>query len=109
MRNNKTNKILVISPKPDTFLEYFKKIWDYKNLIWVFAQRDIKVKYAQTMLGITWTILQPLTALVIYTVFFGVILNLMFLTDVSTEFSITNCSPFSFVCFDFFSNDLFFL
>jgi len=75
MRNNKTNKILVISPKPDTFLEYFKKIWDYKNLIWVFAQRDIKVKYAQTMLGITWTILQPLTALVIYTVFFGVILN----------------------------------
>jgi lipopolysaccharide transport system permease protein len=75
MRKNKTNKILVISPKPDTFLEYFKKIWDYRNLIWVFAQRDIKVKYAQTMLGITWTILQPLTALVIYTVFFGVILN----------------------------------
>lgn len=75
MRNNKTDKILVISPKPDTFLEYFKKIWDYKNLIWVFAQRDIKVKYAQTMLGITWTILQPLTALAIYSFFFGRVLN----------------------------------
>lgn len=75
MRNNKTDKILVISPKPDSFFEYFNKIWNYRNLIWVFAQRDIKVKYAQTLLGITWTILQPLTALVIYTVFFGVILN----------------------------------
>ena len=75
MRNNNPDKILVISPKPDSFFEYFKKIWDYRNLIWVFAQRDIKVKYAQTMLGITWTILQPLTSLVIYTVFFGIILN----------------------------------
>lgn len=75
MKDIKTEKVLIINSKPDSFFVYFKKIWHYKNLIWVFAQRDIKVKYAQTMLGITWTILQPLTALVIYTVFFGVILN----------------------------------
>jgi len=65
----------IITSKPDSFNHYLKKLWRYKALIWVFAQRDIKVKYAQTALGVTWTILQPLTALVIYTVFFGVIMN----------------------------------
>ncbi len=70
-----SEKLMIISSKADSFYDYLKKVWVYKNLIWVFAQRDIKVKYAQTMLGISWTIIQPLTALVIYSFFFGGILN----------------------------------
>ncbi|MDZ4667758.1 MAG: ABC transporter permease [bacterium] len=69
------DKIRVISSEPDSFIEYFKKIWAFRSLIWVFARRDLKVKYSQTLLGISWTLLQPLLAVFIYSFFFGYILN----------------------------------
>jgi lipopolysaccharide transport system permease protein len=37
-----------------------REIWRYRDLIWIFALRDIKVRYRQTAVGIAWTILQPL-------------------------------------------------
>lgn len=67
--------IQIISSKDDSFLVYLKKIWTYKALIWTFARRDIKVKYAQTFIGLGWSALQPLTAVFIYSFFFGVLLN----------------------------------
>lgn len=65
----------IISPAPDTFADYFRQVWRYRSLIWVFARRDLDVKYAQTFIGIGWTLLQPLTGLLIFTFFFGVLLN----------------------------------
>jgi lipopolysaccharide transport system permease protein len=65
----------VITARPDGLADYLKKIWKYRALTWVFAQRDLKVKYAQTFLGLSWTIVQPLTALAIFTFFFGYVLQ----------------------------------
>lgn len=67
--------VQIYTSEADSFKTYFKKIWDYRILIWVFAKRDLKVKYAQTAIGIGWSIIQPLTALLIYTFFFGYIFN----------------------------------
>ena len=67
--------ITVLSSKEDSFIVFLKKIWNFRSLIWVFAKRDLKVKYAQTIIGIGWSILLPLTAFLIYTFFFGYILN----------------------------------
>lgn len=75
MSNNREEKIHTITAEPDSLLEYFRKIFQYKTLIWVFAKRDLKVKYSQTFLGIAWSILQPLTALLIFTFFFSFILK----------------------------------
>jgi lipopolysaccharide transport system permease protein len=68
------NKI-VITSEPESLVNYLKKIIRYSPLILVFAKRDLKVKYAQTFLGLGWSILQPLTALAIFTFFFGYILE----------------------------------
>jgi lipopolysaccharide transport system permease protein len=68
-------KTTIYSAESDTFVDYIQKIWQYRALIWVFAKRDLKVKYAQTWLGLGWTIFQPLTAFAIYTFFFGFILK----------------------------------
>jgi lipopolysaccharide transport system permease protein len=65
----------IITSETDSFGEYFRKIWQYRALIWAFAIRDLKVKYAQTLLGVGWSIIQPLTALVLFTFFFSYILN----------------------------------
>lgn len=65
----------IITSRPDTISQYLKKIWKYRVLIWVFAKRDIRVKYAQTLLGIGWSIAQPLTAMLVFSYFFGYLLN----------------------------------
>lgn len=68
-------EVKIISSKQDSVVEYCKKIVRYKSLIWVFAKRDLSVKYAQTFLGLGWTIVQPLIALIIFSFFFGYILD----------------------------------
>lgn len=49
----------------------FKEIWLFRELLWVFSWRDIKVRYKQTFLGIAWAIFQPFLTMVVFTVFFG--------------------------------------
>lgn len=65
----------IYSNQPDNFRDYISKILSFKGLISAFAERDLKVKYASTFLGLGWTILQPLAGLIIFTFFFGFILG----------------------------------
>jgi len=46
-------------------------LWEYRELLYFLAWRDIKVRYKQTVLGAAWAIIQPLTTMVIFTVIFG--------------------------------------
>ncbi len=52
-----------------------KEIWQYKELFYFFTWRDIKVKYKQTFIGFLWAILQPFLTMIIFSVFFGKLLN----------------------------------
>src|SRR5690606_2718095 len=72
---NKEKDYHIINVNPDSFVEYFRKLIQYRFLILAFAKRDLKVKYAQTFLGVAWSILQPLTGVVIFTFFFSYILG----------------------------------
>lgn len=45
-------------------------------MILTFAKRDLKVQYAQTFLGLLWTVVQPLTSLLIFTIFFSGLIQL---------------------------------
>src|SRR5690606_34489364 len=63
------------SPSQDSLPESIKTLWKHKALIWVFAKRDIQVKYAQTILGLGWSFFKPLLSLAIYVYFFGILLN----------------------------------
>jgi len=47
------------------------EIWKYRELLYIFAWRDIKVRYKQTVLGIAWAIFQPFVTMVIMSVIFG--------------------------------------
>jgi lipopolysaccharide transport system permease protein len=46
-------------------------LWDYRELLYFLAWRDVKVRYKQTGLGVAWAVLQPLLGMVVFTVFFG--------------------------------------
>jgi len=52
-------------------LPSLKEIWDYRQLLYYFTWRDLKVRYKQTLLGAAWAILQPLLTMLIFTIFLG--------------------------------------
>lgn len=47
------------------------ELWEYRDVAWMLATRDIKLRYKQTALGVVWVILQPLSAGIIFAVIFG--------------------------------------
>jgi lipopolysaccharide transport system permease protein len=48
-----------------------KELWEYRDLLYFLAWRDIKVRYKQTVLGAAWAILQPALATIVFSIFFG--------------------------------------
>lgn len=65
----------IINAEQEKLKDYLKKVWKHRSLIATLAKRDLKIKYAQTILGLTWTVLQPLVAVLIYTFFFSSLMN----------------------------------
>ena len=48
-----------------------RETWNYRELLYFFVWRDIKVRYKQTIIGVLWVALQPLASMGVFTVFFG--------------------------------------
>ena len=48
-----------------------RELWAYRELLWFLVWRDVKVRYKQTLLGAGWAILQPVAAMVVFSLFFG--------------------------------------
>jgi lipopolysaccharide transport system permease protein len=49
------------------------ELWRFRDLLWTLAERDLKVRYKQTVLGVIWVVLQPLMSSLIFAFVFGVI------------------------------------
>lgn len=48
-----------------------RQVWDYRELLYFFVWRDVKVRYKQTVIGAGWAIIQPFCTMVLFSVFFG--------------------------------------
>ena len=46
-------------------------LWDYRGLLYFLAWRDLKIRYKQTILGVTWVVLQPSFLTLAFSIFFG--------------------------------------
>jgi lipopolysaccharide transport system permease protein len=51
------------------------ELWSYRGLLLFLVWRDIKVRYAQTLLGAGWAVLQPVLATLIFTAVFGLLVR----------------------------------
>jgi lipopolysaccharide transport system permease protein len=47
------------------------EVWAYRELLYFFVWRDVKVRYKQTAIGVAWVVLQPLLTMGVFTLFFG--------------------------------------
>jgi lipopolysaccharide transport system permease protein len=64
----KTRKTTIVGPRRGWFDLDIRHLWDYRDLLLLFAMRDIKVRYKQTLLGPAWLILQPLALTAVFTI-----------------------------------------
>jgi lipopolysaccharide transport system permease protein len=48
-----------------------REIWEYRELLYFFVWRDIKVRYKQTAIGAAWAVIQPFMTMVVFSLFFG--------------------------------------
>lgn len=48
-----------------------RELWQYRELLYFLVWRDIKVRYKQTALGVSWAIIQPFFTMVVFSLFFG--------------------------------------
>ncbi len=73
-----------ISPKPHLTIQptagwqaiNLRELWQFRDLLTTLAQRDVKLRYRQTVLGAVWVVLQPLIAAGIFSFVFGKVAKL---------------------------------
>jgi lipopolysaccharide transport system permease protein len=61
----------VIEPSPGWRLIDWRELWRYRDLFYFLVWRDVKVRYAQSILGIGWALVRPLFSMVVFSVVFG--------------------------------------
>lgn len=65
-----TQDELVIRPNQG-FAHYWRDLWQYRELFYFLAWRDIAVRYKQTMIGIAWSVIRPVLTMIVFTFVFG--------------------------------------
>lgn len=63
--------VTLIEPPKGWHMLDWRELWAYRELLWVLATRDIKVRYKQAVLGTAWAVIRPFTTMVIFSVVFG--------------------------------------
>jgi lipopolysaccharide transport system permease protein len=60
------------SSEPSHFIsDFIGDLWRYRELLYFFAWRDVKVRYRQAVLGIAWAVIQPLFTMILFSLIFG--------------------------------------
>ena len=60
------------SSEPSHFItDFIDDLWGYRELLYFFAWRDVKVRYRQAVLGIAWAVIQPLFSMILFSLIFG--------------------------------------
>jgi lipopolysaccharide transport system permease protein len=63
--------VLRIAPLVRWWAFPWAELWSYRELLYFFVWRDIKIRYKQTAIGAAWAVLQPLLTMLVFTLFFG--------------------------------------
>lgn len=61
----------VIEPSSGWRFLNLRELWEYRDLFYFLVWRDVKARYAQSILGIGWAVIQPVFSMIVFTVVFG--------------------------------------
>lgn len=63
--------VTIIRPSRGWVSLRLHELWEYRELVYFLAWRDISVRYKQTVLGAAWAIIQPFFTMIVFSLFFG--------------------------------------
>jgi lipopolysaccharide transport system permease protein len=66
-----TPTVVRIEPPRGWFELRLHEVWNYRELLYFFVWRDVKIRYKQTVIGVAWVVIQPLLTMGVFTLFFG--------------------------------------
>jgi len=66
-----SHKPTIIQAKQRWQLAHLTEMWAYRELFWVLIERDLRVRYKQTVLGAAWVLIQPVVSMLVFTFVFG--------------------------------------
>lgn len=67
---------VVIQPRKGLFQLDLGSLWRYRELLYFLVWRDVLIRYKQTVIGISWAVLQPLVTMGIFAIIFGKLANI---------------------------------
>ncbi|HLE36696.1 MAG TPA: ABC transporter permease, partial [Candidatus Acidoferrales bacterium] len=63
--------VVRIAPRRGWLDLQLRELWSFRELLYFFVWRDVKVRYKQTAIGAAWAVLQPFLTMVVFSLFFG--------------------------------------
>ncbi len=51
----------------------WRELWNFRELIWILAARDITVRYRQAVVGVAWVVLQPVAEMIVFSGLFSLL------------------------------------
>ena len=66
----------VIEPAKGWGFPSLREVWEQRDLLYFMSRRDISVRYKQSVFGVLWALIQPLTFAAVFSVFFGVLVRI---------------------------------
>src|SRR5712691_8502718 len=72
----RASTVTLIQPARSGLSLNLREVWAYRELLYFFVWRDIKVRYKQTVIGACWAVIQPLFTMVVFSLFFGYLARL---------------------------------
>jgi len=69
-------ELVIEGGRRSSLVQGVRELWISREVIWAFAERNVRLKYKQAALGVAWVVLQPLAFLTIFTIIFGRMVHL---------------------------------
>jgi lipopolysaccharide transport system permease protein len=66
---------VVVEPPHGLIGLHLVELWAFRELLFFFIWRDIKVRYKQTFLGVAWAVIQPVITMIVFSIVFGRLAN----------------------------------
>jgi len=73
----KNSNVITIKPRNKIFFaSLLLELWEFRDLFFILVEKEIRVRYKQTILGVGWVLFQPLISTLIFTLLFGRLIKL---------------------------------
>jgi lipopolysaccharide transport system permease protein len=63
--------LVVVEARTHWTADDLRELWRFRELFWFLTLRDVKLRYKQTILGVGWSVFQPLATMIVFAVFLG--------------------------------------